>query len=274
MTQAVEVTLAHENYPNAPLQLVAVEVTYPATEQQFDPQLFPAVQAVLGEATTEVGGQVRMSGPVGPDGGVPAEAMLFRMTGTDRTVSVSAWPTSLVIECSEYERFETFRDIVASVVDAYARFMSPAVVRRFGMRYIDEVHVPAPISTVLDWAPYINASLLASASLVREPVTSLATGFSVHLGEHKSLNVRCTTTPGRALTSEGHLRLRPRPETPAFVLDIDAVYEPPQPAPDPVSGALVAGFADDLRTSVRHVFDNAFTERARATFRAGGEAKQ
>ena len=58
MTRPAGATLAHEIYPNAPLQLVAVEVSYPATEQQFDPQLFSAVQAVLGEATTEVGGQV------------------------------------------------------------------------------------------------------------------------------------------------------------------------------------------------------------------------
>ncbi len=272
MTQALRAALVHEVFPNAPLQLVAVEVTYPATELRFDPGLFPAVQEVLGgQAETRLAGQVRVSGQPDPDGRVPAEAMLFRMTNAARTVSVSAWPTSLVIECSEYERFEIFRALVRSVVDAYAGFMSPSAVTRFGMRYIDEMHVPTPISTAADWAPYVSEMLLAPLALVREPVTSLATGFTVDLGVHRSLNVRCTTTPGRALSSEGHLRLRPRPKTAALVLDIDAVYEPSQPEPNPVTGEFVASLADGLRAGVRQVFDAVFTEQARDTFRSAAE---
>lgn len=272
MTQAPEAALVHEVFPNAPLQLVAVEVTCPATELPFDPGLFPAVQEVLGgQADTQLAGQVRMSGQPDPDGRVPAEAMLFRMTNAARTVSISAWPTSLVVECSEYERFEIFRGLVHSVVDAYAGFRSPSAVTRFGMRYIDEMHVPTPISTVADWAPYVSEMLLAPSALVREAVTSLATGFTVDLGAHRSLNVRCTTTPGRALSSEGHLRLRPRPDTPALVLDIDAVYEPPQPEQTPVTGEVVASLADGLRAGVRQVFDAVFTEQARDTFRIAAE---
>jgi len=147
MTQALRAALVHEVFPNAPLQLVAVEVTYPATELRFDPGLFPAVQEVLGgQAETRLAGQVRVSGQPDPDGRVPAEAMLFRMTNAARTVSVSAWPTSLVIECSEYERFEIFRALVRSVVDAYAGFMSPsAVTRRRGLGAVRERNAAGPV---------------------------------------------------------------------------------------------------------------------------------
>jgi uncharacterized protein (TIGR04255 family) len=255
-------------FPNAPLQLVAVEVTYPATNTTFDTALFGALGEVLGpNSETQIAGQIRVAGPPGADGGLPGEAMLFRMTSSDRTVSVSAWPTSLIVECSEYERFEVFRDLVRAVVDAYVAFIAPDGVSRFGMRYIDEVHVPAPVTSVADWAPYVDSRLIAPAELVEKRVSSLATGFTVDLGEHRTVNVRCTTTSSRAMSSEGHLVLRERPDTPALVLDIDAIFQPPSPQLTPVTGALVAELAEGLRPAVRDVFDAAFTEAALETFR-------
>ena len=269
MTPATEATQEREVFPNAPLQLVAVEITYPATDTRFDPRLFGAMQEVLGlDTEVQIAGQIRvLPGSPGPDGTASAEAILFRMTNSDRTVSVSAWPTSLIVESSEYGRYEGFRSMIRAVVDVYAIFMAPAAVSRFGMRYIDEMHVAAPISSVADWATYVNPLLLAPAGIVEERVTSLATGFSVELGDYRSINVRCATTPSRAMASEEHLLLRERPNTPALVLDIDAIFEPPQPQPTPVTGELVVGLANGLRPAVRRVFDAAFTEEARSTFR-------
>ncbi len=268
MTRGPALDGEHEVFPKAPLQLVAAELTYPAIDLNVDTDLFAAVQDVLGgHVTSQLGGQFRVTEPPDASGSAPAQSLLFRMTNSDRTVSVSAWPTSLVIESSEYERYEQFRALLVAVVDAYVRFMAPAAVSRFGMRYIDEMHVDSPISSVSDWAPYVNQALLAPAGLVRQRVSSLATGFTVDFAEHRSVNVRCTTTPSRALASEGHLRLRERPDSPAFVLDIDAVYQPPQPMPVEVTGAFVAGLADQLRPGVRDVFDAVFTSEALETFR-------
>ena len=74
--------------------------------------------------------------------------MFFRMTNQQRTVSLSAWPTSLVVECSEYARYEQFREVVRALVDAYTDFVVPEALTRFGIRYIDEVHVPEVIASV------------------------------------------------------------------------------------------------------------------------------
>ena len=275
MTRAPASNGDHEVFPKAPLQLVAAELTYPATDLSVDTDLFAAVQNVLGgHVQSQLGGQFRLTEPPDASGSSPAQSLLFRMTTSDRTVSVSAWPTSLVIECSEYERYEQFRALLVAVVDAYVRFMAPAAISRFGMRYIDEMHVATPIASVSDWAPYVNEALLAPAGLVQQRVSNLATGFSVDFAEHRTVNVRCTTTPSRALASEGHLRLRERPDSPAFVLDIDAVYQPPQPVPAKVTGAFVAGLADQLRPGVRDVFDAVFTAEALKTFRDDDEENE
>lgn len=257
----------HEVFVNAPLQLVAVEVTFPATDADVDTELFAALREVVGAGRTVLGGRFRLTGQPEPDGSAPGETMLFRVTNDSKTTSVSAWPTSLIVECSEYERYEQFRDLVTGVVDAYARFMAPAAVTRFGMRYIDEVHVPDPITSVSSWAPYVNPALIAAAGVVGERVSNLSSGFTLDLGEHRSINVRYGTSPKRALMSEGHLVLRERPDTPAFVLDIDAIFEPPQPQPTPVVGGLIAALADQLRPGARKVFDAVFTPAALETFR-------
>lgn len=275
MTQSQSQTGAeqHEVFPNAPLQLVAVEVTYRATDLDVDTGLFFALREVIGgEAQTRLGGQLRMVGPPDPSGAAPGESILFRMTGRDGTVSVSAWPTSLVVECSDYGRYEEFRQLVTDVFDAYARYVQPTSLARFGMRYIDEVHVDTAIASTSDWLPYVNAALLAPSTLVDSHVTNLATGFTIDLGEDRSVNVRCATTPSRAMDSEGPLRLRDRPDTPALVLDIDAIYEPTaKPMQGTVTGELVAGLADSLRPAVRAVFDAVFTEAALTTFRTTKE---
>lgn len=273
MTRAPASNGEHEVFPNAPLQLVAAEVTYAATELNVDTGLFAALNAVLGgNAQTQLGGTVRVSGPPDASGGAPGESILLRMTSQDQTTSVSAWPTSLIVECTDYDRYETFRSLVQNVVDAYAQYMEPAEVSRFGMRYIDELHVATPVASVADWAPYVNPVLLAPSTLVQQRVTNLVSGFSVDLGHHKTVNVRCATTPSRAMASEGPLRLRNRPDTPAFVLDIDAIYQPAgKPMIGPVTGALVTELADALRPAVRAVFDAVFTDAALASFRSTEE---
>ena len=263
-----------QDLPEGAVATRAAELTYPATDLNVDTGLFAAVQDVLGgQVQSQLGGQFRMTGPPDASGSVQGESMLFRMTTSDQTVSVSAWPTSLVIECSEYERYAQFRDLVVAAVDAYARFMTPTAISRFGLRYIDEMHVDEPIASVSDWKSYVNEALLAPSGLVRQRVLNLALGFTVDFAEHRTVNVRCTTTPSRALASEGHLRLRERPDTPAFVVDIDAVYQPPQPLRAAVTGEFVAGLADQLRPGVRDVFDTVFTPRALQTFRTGAEEK-
>lgn len=273
MTQPQSGAPQHEVFPNAPLQLVAVEVTYGATDLDVDTGLFAALRDVMGgEAQTRFGGLLRMVGPPDPSGATPGESILFRMTGRDRTVSVSAWPTSLVVECSDYDRYEAFRRLLVDVFDAYAQYVRPTSLTRFGMRYIDEVHVDAPIRSTTDWLPYVNPAILAPSTLIESHVTNLATGFTIDLGEARSVNVRCATSPSRALGSEGPLRLRDRPDTPALVLDIDAIYEPSGgPMQGPVTGELVVGVADSLRPAVRAVFDAVFTDTALRTFRSTKE---
>lgn len=255
-----------EGYANAPL-LVAVEISFLETSSDIDTDLFPALREVIGAGRTEFGGRFRVTGQPEPDE-ANAETMLFRLTNDSSTVSVAAWLSSLIIECSEYERYEQFVAVVRGIVDAYARFMEPASVTRFGMRYIDEVHVPEPITSVRAWGRYVNPVLVAPASLVDNYVINLSAGFTLDLGEHRTINVGYGTSPTRELMNEGPLVLRERPDTPAFVLDIDAVYQPPDPQPGPVDGDLIAGLADALKPGVRRIFEAVFTADARHTFRS------
>lgn len=252
-----------EVFPNAPLQFVVCEIAYPPPAQDA-PGLLDAVRAVVANEHPVV--TFAPPGLLRAAEGSDPEAAMFRLVAFDDTVSVTVWRRALVIEHSDYTHWSDFKALVAPLVEAVFETAPPPGVGRIGLRYVDEVHVPGPPASLMDWAPYVHPAFLWPTQLVAAPVLGAAAGFGFPVGPHRAVNVRAAMLPTRAITTSGALRLRHRPDTPAFLLDCDGFYQPPEVDTELGPHGIVE-ICGELHTALDKLFEDAFTDAARDVFR-------
>jgi len=256
-----------EVFPNAPLQLVAFELIF-----QPNPNLAAAsTLSALGawadaeESTVELAPQTppRVLGQP-PNITLSLEPALFRIMAESKTLSITLWRNSLTVEHSEYERYGDFRMLLLNILTSLLVVADLSPIERLGLRYIDELHVPADIGTAQQWEPYINKALLAPLDLVSAAKTSNLGGtLELELNDDRFVNVRYATVRGPA-TRGGAIKLRPRPSTSFCLLDTDGFWLPPGGAPL-VGADDVLKVCDDLHRAVDDIFDLVVTEHCRNT---------
>lgn len=257
-----------EVFPNAPLQLVVFEARYVGGSEAGRDAL-DALSSCLGPSA-----QIRFGVPVlrVADEEAGPEAALFQVVDAASTLSITLWPSSLVIESTDYEHFEAFASVIDDVFGVFAEALQPAAIGRVGLRYVDELHPDPPALVPSDWSRWVDRRLVDIAAITNRPLAGLGGGLSVDLGESCMLSFRFTTVPGPAVEAAGNLKLRPRPRTPALVLDTDAFWQPPEPeqlAPERLTGLL-----GRLHEGVRELFDVVITDESRALFRTNELAHQ
>lgn len=252
-----------EVFPNAPLQFVVCEIAYPPAAEDA-PGLLEAVRAALGDGRAVV--TFAPPGLLRAAEGTEPEAAMFRLVALDDTVSVTVWRRALVIEHSDYKHWAEFQALVTPLVKAVFSTAPPPGVGRIGLRYVDEVHVPGPAASLLDWAPYLHPAFLWPTQFVDAPVLGAAGGFGFPVGPHRAVNVRTAMLPTRALATSGPLHLRDRPETPAFLFDCDGFYQPSE-LDTHLGPEGIVGICTELHTALDKLFEDAFTDAARDVFR-------
>jgi uncharacterized protein (TIGR04255 family) len=262
--------VAREVFPYPPLQLVIFEARHGGVaDVDVGRETLDGLMEAVGQGS-RVGFGVSTLRIADPSAG--PEAALFQIVDPFGTASVTMWPTSFVVEATDYQHFEAFREVVTTI---FGVFMSNASVAppfaRIGLRYVDELHPDPPALEPLEWGKWIDSRLVGLATIARRPVTGFGGGLSVDLGDSCGLSFRFATLAGPAVESTGPLQLRPRPATPAIVLDTDGFWLPsdPESLDTPKLGALL----DRLHDGVRELFDEVVTEESRALFR-GEVARQ
>jgi uncharacterized protein (TIGR04255 family) len=249
-----------EVFPNAPLQLVVFEARH-ATATRVGRTALDALSAVLGG-----GAEVEFGIPTlrVAEGAAP-EGVLFQVVDRSRTTAVTVWPSSLVVESTDYERYERFRDTVRAAVDGFGSSVDVPAFIRIGLRYVDELHPDPPVTNPTEWSRWVDGRLVGLAGVAHQPITGLGGGVSLDLGSRCGINFRFSTVPGPAVESAGSLRLRTRPATPALVLDIDGFWQPREP--ERLDTDQLLGILDRVHDGVRDVFDTVVTDESRSIFR-------
>jgi len=257
-----------EVFPNAPLQLVVFEARYVGgvtagrdVLEALSARVGPDVQVHFGVPVLRVADE-----DAGP------EAALFQVVDASSTLAVTLWPSSLVIESTDYEHFEAFASVVTDVFGAFAAALQPARIGRVGLRYVDELHPNPPALVPPDWARWVDRRLVDIAAITSRQVAGFGGGLAVDLGDSCMLSFRFTTVPGPAVEAMGNLKLRPRPRTPALVLDTDAFWQPPEP--EQLMSDRLEGLLARLHDGVRELFDAVITDESRALFRTQEMARQ
>lgn len=251
-----------EVFPNAPLQLVVFEARYSGGAE--------AGRESLDAFSSHIGADAQVRFGMPPlmrvaDEDTGPESALFQIVDRESTLSVTLWPSSVVVESTDYKHFEAFASVIEGIYGTVAEALQPSVVGRIGLRYVDEFHPDPPVLDLSDWSRWVDHRLVEIAAVANRPLVGLGGGFSVDLGESCMLSFRFTTVPGPAVEATGSLKLRPRPNTPALVLDTDAFWQPPEP--QQLTGDGLNVLLSRLHHGARELFDVVITDKSRSLFR-------
>lgn len=162
-----------EIYPSAPIVLMAIEVRHPLCEPLDRKQVTDMSARVkhllpLPSEMNEVSVTVQ-AGSDGPPVQQQVVRSFPRWTSRDKRTALSVRPDSLVIETTNYGSYDRMRELLDIVLRGRLAVAAPAGVERIGLRYIDEIRVPAENgSSVPTWEQWVDASLLGPAHVGAE----------------------------------------------------------------------------------------------------------
>jgi uncharacterized protein (TIGR04255 family) len=195
---------------------------------------------------------------------VAAHRTIPKFVNRNRTTALAVNPAALVIETTTYDGYETFRELISTVIGAVVEVLRPDGITRVGLRYIDEIRVPSVTELPGDWEGYIDNHFLATVDRELLEETGLTPevwqGFVRYsTGPDCALQVRYGPAVGYAVDPSGPTRrLNPPPATPFFLLDSDSFWEPKDEIPEFTLDAVLDAF-DRLHPPTRSIF-NAVSE--------------
>lgn len=259
-----------EIYPNAPIVLMAVEVRHPlceSLERKLVTQLSQSLSRVLplpGELNA-----VSLVVQAGPNS-QPVQQQVIdtvpRWTSRDKRTALTVRKDGLVIETTDYGSYDRVRELLDVALHARLAVAGPAGVERIGLRYIDEIRVPAEDGEVTPaWQEWVDPSLVGPAHIGNDVdlVPAANEGLIVFSGNsNRALVLRYGGQSDYAVPSTPDLRRPLPPPGPLFKLDIDSFWQAGDAVPE-FDPDFILDQADALHLPVRGVFESLITERLR-----------
>jgi uncharacterized protein (TIGR04255 family) len=263
-----------ENYPNAPIALVALEVRHPKAEplipaERREIKLRLAAQTPIPRPgqSMQITGMLQLAVEPAPASESNTEEFP-RYFSRDNTLAVALRAESIIIETTRYETWEKLRNFAAIVFDARQQVAKVDGVQRVGLRYINEVRAPHGTHSddaPPDWAPWVDASLLGPHSIGQRlnlTPQSHVGGTVFASGPQQATVLRSGTHVGYAVSPEGELRRSiPRPG-PFFLLDMDSFWTPKDETPEFDPHGLLTT-CDSLHAPMGSLFESLITDRLR-----------
>lgn len=252
-------------YRNDALRWVAAEIRFPLIEElaagvptEFRDRIRD--QLPIQEQQTEVAITV---GPAGPSAQQTAR---HRFLSRDRLMSLTIGRDSIVLETTEYRGWTAFRSVFVEALTALEATGRPDGLLRLGLRYIDEIRVPALIATVADWNGWVDEKLVAPFILDDDTLPTSAT-IALQYGEPPGYVTMFRAAPfarGRTVQEEGALRTPfQTPEGPYFLLDTDASWVDPERQVPEFTVDRIGEIFDALHEPCKRLFEASITPRLR-----------
>lgn len=259
-----------QTYLNAPIVLMAFEVRHPTTEQlnsrqiaQFSTRVRDRLPLPGEVSTASISFQLASNGESSK---APVVRQAPRWTSRDKRTALTVNQDALVLETTRYTNYNEIRELLQVALQARAEIAAPAGVERVGLRYIDEIRVPAEDGDSSPaWREWLDESLLGPArvadtlGLVPAQHQGLAV-FSTR--SDQALVLRYGVQTDYAVASTPQLRRPLPPPGPLFKLDIDSFWQAGETVPE-FSVDTVLRLSDELHAPVRGVFESVITDRLR-----------
>ena len=216
-----------EVFPNSPLALVVAEVRFTDSPRLRQQETLDAVAIALEERfpfNRSVPG-FNVIGGFGPGAVVPQVEQRHQvvLTNAASTESITITPSSFTYETTEYREFDELCIGVTATCEALiGANVRPALVR-VGLRYIDEIRVPEPITDVRAWGKWVDSSIVGALTVGPEdvPVRSAQGIVTFDLGEGNGLNFQYAALNQLPIVQPVFLKRQRFEPSHFFVLDFD-----------------------------------------------------
>jgi uncharacterized protein (TIGR04255 family) len=257
---------AREVFPSSPLQYVVLEVRYPYAPRLRQDGTRDAILIELDDVLPIVKQQqhVTMTGPVGGLVNQQVE-QVPRAFNAARTTALTIMANAITFDTTDYKTFEEFRALANRCLEALAKHASPAAIERVGLRYINEIRVPEPITDARDWSGWVTDALVAAAAINSDHRAAEFQGAVQYAtGENRNLTLRFGAARDGTVIGDEPLKRRESPkEGPFFFLDLDSFWEPPVDASPSWDLETVMAVIDELHSPIDATFQAAITDKLR-----------
>jgi uncharacterized protein (TIGR04255 family) len=262
-----------EVYGRPPLVLVAAEIRFSDAPRLRQQETLDAVSIAFDR-------RFPLSGPLGGvslvSAGPGAAPQLTQRRGvvlrnTESTEALTATPTSLTYETTDYRGFAAARDVLADGCRTLTGLDVRPALTRIGLRYINEVRVPDPPADMRGWSRWIDPALLAPLTVGADrPVTRGIQGAATFDLERGLLNAQHAAFTDGATSIPAHLRRSQFTPGPFFGLDFDGFTEFGADPAVLLDAAVVVDVLPALHAAAGSAFQRSITDEARGLFRGSG----
>jgi uncharacterized protein (TIGR04255 family) len=259
-----------EVFPWSPLALVAAEI-------RFSDAARLRQQATLDKVTLALEGRFPFAEPLQQmnlnlvPSGLPQiqqqRGVVLKHATSTRTLTIMA--SSLTYETTDYTNFDELMEDVVAGCEALVNTKVRPAVQRIGLRYIDEVRVPEPVTDVRQWSKWIDRRLIEHLDVGPEDVPATVTQgvTSYDLGQRRGLNFRFAALNQGPVVVPPHLQRPVFEPGPFFVLDFDGYQEFTGQTLTPLSADVVRETLSAVHAPCGATFQRAITDDARKLFR-------
>jgi uncharacterized protein (TIGR04255 family) len=253
----------HKVYNHPPIAMVAVEVRHSGTDPVSEAGYNTIRQRLRKRWPVQVPAQ-DITLDFGNAGPSPTVTDYRRFVSRDRRTAIVIRPASTTVETVDYGGWDDLQLTLKTAFEVRAEVSEPSGFERVGLRYIDEVRVPADEGTPLDWALWVHGSLLGARPDDGVDLPMLEWQGLSKFGptDGRSLVVRYGPREGYAVEPNGPLKRPGTPNGAFFLLDFDSFWETSDAVPEFEPDALMAK-CDDLHAPVRKLFEGLITARLR-----------
>lgn len=264
-----------ETFSSAPLALVAAEIRFTDAarlrQQQTKDEVAIALEEQFPFAEPFQRAEVNLtlvSGGSQPQPQIHERAGVV-LKNASSTEAITIMSGSLTYETTAYTSFERLLEAVTAACHALDAAKVRPAMRRVGLRYINEVRVPEPITDARQWGAWIDDRLIRHLDVGPEeiPVTGTQSVSTYDLGEGKGMNLRFAALNQGPIVAPQFLKRPAVVSGPFFVLDYDGFR-------DFTGQEFAALSADVVRDSLAtaHIpcgtaFQRSITDQARELFR-------
>jgi uncharacterized protein (TIGR04255 family) len=193
----------------------------------------------------------------------------IRATSLDKTITAILHQTSLSISMAgrAYSGFSSFTPLFDAALAALAKTVDSVVVKRVGLRYIDEVRVEAPPEHTGGWSPWINDALLAPVKAYGDSKAEVLRGNVIYNpGDDRKVVFNWGEFVGSSVVGPDvpfhNAKLAP---SKLFLLDVDSAWEPTDFVL--LDREEISKIMDKLHDPIGEIFQWSITEQARELFR-------
>jgi uncharacterized protein (TIGR04255 family) len=261
-----------EIFPRSPLALVAAEIRFTDAarlrQQQTKDEVTIALEDRFPYAEALQQADVSLTPGASPQIQQRVGVVLKNATSTETLAIMSG---SVTYETTTYTSFDELLEQITAVCDALTASKVRPALHRVGLRYIDEVRVPEPITDVREWSKWIDHQLVGQLMVGPDdqPATMTQSAGTFDLGDGRGLNFRSAALNGGPIVVSQFLKRPAIDSGPFFVLDFDGFR-------DFTRGQAVSLNSDVVRETLSSVhvpcgtaFQRSITDEARQLFRGG-----